>query len=83
MFLLWFPCMTHADTRQDPTIRISAWLLYLRQHCTSRSSTHSWSSCRFWRAWLEVLPSADEATNANGFWTPAELQQLQLEPYKV
>lgn len=73
-----------SDTREDATTRLSAWLLYLQKyHIHSSSSTAGNNSNGFWRAWLTVLPRAEEATNANGFWTPAELQQLQLEPYKV
>lgn len=82
--------LCRTDTRHDATVRLSAWLLYLRNHSgangrttkTGNSGSGS-SSSRFWSSWLALLPGPVEATNASGFWAPAELQQLQLEPYTV
>lgn len=87
-----------ADTRHDATTRLAAWMLYLRKHSASTSTyTNAWRtsyssgspelspgmSAAYWGSWIALLPGSSEATNANGFWTPAELQQLQVEPYKV
>lgn len=87
MLAVWAPalltsgwCVLHStDTHWESTTRLAAWLLYLKKFCTNGST----SSSTLWRSWLALLPGTAEATNACGLWTPAELQQLQLEPFKV
>ncbi|WIA37746.1 hypothetical protein OEZ86_014623 [Tetradesmus obliquus] len=62
-----------AETSRVPdSTRLAAWILYLRKY----------SSSAFWRAWLALLPPL-EALSAAGTWNKAELQQLELEHYKV